>query len=115
MKVSSQWRRLRVALFGALAALGLLLAATPVLAGSSQGRSSERALSEAAKGNFEVLEQADQYAEARTAPADMVDAGAFSGAYQVYQSQAVPPGRGPEATGDPAIAEATLGQLARRQ
>jgi hypothetical protein len=75
------WRS-RVAFFGLLAALGLVVAVTPVIAGSTAtGKSSERALTEAADGNFEVLEQADQYAEARTAPADVVDAGAFSGAY----------------------------------
>ena len=75
------WRS-RVAFFGLLAALGLVFAVTPVVAGSTAtGKSSERALTEAADGNFEVLEQADQYAEARTAPADVVDAGAFSGAY----------------------------------
>jgi hypothetical protein len=77
---TSHWRR-RAAFFGLLAALGLAIAATPVLAGSNSAKSSERALSEAAEGNFEVLEAADQYAEARTAPADTVDAGAFSGAY----------------------------------
>src|SRR5262249_470160 len=45
------------------------------------GKSSERGLTEAGEGSFEVLEAADQYAEARTAPADVVDAGAFSAAY----------------------------------
>src|SRR5439155_13191374 len=73
--------RKRVRLVLLLGALALACAVTPVLAGSGNGKSSERALSEAARGNFEVLEQADQYAEARTAPADMVDAGAFSDAY----------------------------------
>jgi hypothetical protein len=90
--------RLRLGVGGVLAALGLLLAVTPVLAGGSQGRSSERKLTEAAKGNFEVLEQADQYAEARTAPADLVDAGAFSGAYAVYKNMNVTPGTWVERT-----------------
>jgi hypothetical protein len=71
----------RAGLLWLLAALALVFAVTPVLAGSTTGKSSERALTEAGDGNFEVLEQADQYAEARTAPADVVDAGAFSGAY----------------------------------
>ena len=71
-----------------LAALAVALAATPVLAGSttSPGRSSERALTEAGEGTFEILEAADQYAEARTAPADTVDAGAFTGAYAAAKS-----------------------------
>ena len=79
------WRA-RAAFLGLFAALGLAIAATPVLAGSTGGKSSERALTEAAKGNFEVLEAADQYTEARTAPADTVDAGAFSGAYAAANS-----------------------------
>src|SRR5262245_26579769 len=85
-------RRFRLGVGGMLAALGLLLTVTPVLAGGSPGRSDERKLTEAAKGNFEVLEQADQYAEARTAPADVVDAGAFSGAYAIYKNMSVTPG-----------------------
>jgi hypothetical protein len=78
----SQWRS-RAAFFGLLGATALVFAATPVIAGSGGGvgKSSERSLTEAAGGTYEVLEAADQYAEARTAPADIVDAGAFSGAY----------------------------------
>jgi hypothetical protein len=90
--------RLRLGVGALLAVLGLALAVTPVLAGGAQGRSSERELSEGAKGNFEVLEAADQYAEARTAPADLVNAGAFSGAYQVYKTMAVTPGTWTEKT-----------------
>jgi hypothetical protein len=73
----------RAAFGGLLAAIALCFTVTPVLAGSgaSTGKSSERALTNAAAGSFDVLEQANQYAEARTAPADTVDAGAFSGAY----------------------------------
>jgi hypothetical protein len=63
------------------AALGFVFTVAPGLAGSSTGRSSERALTKAAEGQFEVLEAATQYSEARTAPAHTVDAGAFSGAY----------------------------------
>src|SRR5918912_1132524 len=67
---------------GAMVVAILVFAATPVFAGSTpSGHSSERELTEAAEGTFEVLEAAQQYAEARTAPADEVDAGAFSGAY----------------------------------
>jgi hypothetical protein len=70
-------------LIGLLGATALVFAATPVFAGSggAAGKSSSRALTNAVGGTFEVLEAADQYAEARTAPADLVDAGAFSGAY----------------------------------
>jgi len=87
-----------------LAALGLLalaLAATPVLAGSGGGRSDDRNLSEAGEGSFEVLEAADQYAEARTAPAETVDAGAFSAAYAVYKAMPVTPGTWTELTTAP--------------
>jgi hypothetical protein len=78
----SYWRS-RAGLIWLLAALGFVFAATPVLAGSttSTGKSSERTLEKAAEGSFEVLEAADQYAEARTAPADSIDPDAFSGAY----------------------------------
>jgi hypothetical protein len=61
------------------------LVVTPANAGDTSSRSSERKLTEAAEGNFEVLEQADQYAEARTSPADFVDAGAFSAGYAAYK------------------------------
>src|SRR5436190_8488552 len=90
MRGSARWRS-RLGVGGMLTALALLFAVTPVLAVSSQS-SSERKLTEAAKGNFEVLEQADQYAEARTAPADIVDAGAFSGAYAIYKTMTITPG-----------------------
>jgi hypothetical protein len=74
--------RSRVGLASALAALGLLFVVTSGFAGATAtGKSSERGLTEAADGTFEVLEAAQQYAEARTAPADVVDAGAFTGAY----------------------------------
>ncbi len=78
---NSRWRS-RAAFIWLLGALALVFA-TPVVAGSgtSTGKSSERQLTDAAQGTFDVLEQANEYAEARTAPADMVDAGAFSDAY----------------------------------
>ena len=74
--------RSRLGLASGLALLGLLVVVTSGFAGATAtGKSSERSLTEAENGTFEVLEAADQYAEARTAPADMVDAGAFTGAY----------------------------------
>src|SRR5207247_7053878 len=78
----SRWRS-RAAFIWLLGALALVFAATPVVAGSgtSTGKSSERRLTDAVQGTWDVLAQADQSAEARTAPADMVDAGAFSDAY----------------------------------
>jgi len=65
----------------------LLIFTTSGLAGpNGTGKSSERKLTEAGEGTFEVLEAADQYAEARTAPADVVDPGAFSDAYLVAKN-----------------------------
>jgi hypothetical protein len=96
------WRS-RAGLLWLLAALGLVFAVTPVLAGSttSTGKSSERALKNDAEGSFEVLEQANQYAEARTAPADTVDAGAFTGAYAAAASLPLAPGTWDEITTKP--------------
>jgi hypothetical protein len=88
---------LRLGVGGVLAAFGLLLVVTPVLAGGSQGRSAERKLSEAAEGKFEVLEQADQ-SRRRARHRPLVDAGAFSAAYAVYKSMAVTPGTWSEKT-----------------
>ena len=71
--------RSRVGLVGALVALGLLVVVTSGFAGATAtGKSSERELTEAEDGTFEVLEAADQYAEARTSPAEVVEPGAFS-------------------------------------
>jgi len=99
---NSHWRS-RVGLFWLLAALGLVFAVTPVLAGSttSNGKSSERVLKDAGEGTFDVLEQADQYAEARTAPADVVDAGAFSGAYLAAKNLPLVGGSWDEITNKP--------------
>src|SRR5512132_164556 len=97
MRAIAKWR-LRLGVGWVLVALGLMLTVTPVFAGAARGRSTERKLTEAARGNFEVLEQADQYAEARTAPADLVDAGAFSGAYAVYKTMNVTAGTWVERT-----------------
>ena len=96
------WRS-RAGLIWLLAALGLVFAVTPVLAGSgtSTGKSSERVLKDAGEGTFDVLEQANQYAEARTAPADSVDAGAFSGAYLAAKNLPLAPGTWNEITNKP--------------
>jgi hypothetical protein len=64
----------------------------------SGGRSSERSLTEGAEGSFEALEAADQYAEARTSPGDVVDAGAFSGAYAAARALPVVGGAWSEVT-----------------
>jgi hypothetical protein len=94
--------RVRIALAGGVAlATAAFLATSPVSAGNNGLRSSERKLVEAADGNFEVLEQADQYAEARTAPADVVDAGAFSNGYAAYKALPVVGGNWTEATTAP--------------
>jgi hypothetical protein len=96
------WRS-RVAFIWLLAALGLIFAAAPGLAGStaSTGHASERALKNAAEGSFDVLEQAQQYTEARTAPADSIDAGAFSGAYAAAASLPLERGSWSEITTKP--------------
>jgi hypothetical protein len=91
------WRS-RGALLALLLAGALVAAVTPVLAGSSQGKASGRLTD--AEG-FEVLEAADQYAEARTAPADTVDAGAFTGAYAQAANLPLYPGTWNEITTKP--------------
>src|SRR4030095_6773330 len=91
--------RVTVALAGAVAlGTAAYLVVTPANACNTASRSSERKLVEAAEGNFEVLEQADQYAEARTAPADLVDAGAFSAGDGAYKALPVVPGTWTELT-----------------
>jgi hypothetical protein len=101
VKVSTHWR-VRIAAAGGVAlATAAFLAITPVNAANNGMHSSERKLLEAADGNFEVLEQADQYAEARTAPADVVDAGAFSAGYAAYKALPVVGGSWTEATTAP--------------
>jgi len=96
------WRS-RAGLLWLLAALGLVFAVAPGLAGSttSNGKSSERVLKDAGEGTFDVLEAANQYAEARTAPADVVDAGAFSGAYLAAKNLPLFPGTWSEITNKP--------------
>jgi hypothetical protein len=91
-------RRFRVFAILALALAALVFTTTSVFAGSGNGRSSERALTNDAEGSFEALEAADQYAEARTAPADLVDAGAFSQGYAAYKALGVTAGTWNEIT-----------------
>src|SRR5262245_3939203 len=93
--------RRRVAILS-IAVLAAVAAAAPgIAAGAAGGRSSERELSEGAEGRFEVLEGAQQYAEARTAPADEVDAGAFAGAYAAARALPVVGGPWSEITTQP--------------
>jgi hypothetical protein len=73
--------------FLALVVAAFVFTTTSVLAGSSpNGKASERVLTGDEEGSFEALEAANQYAEARTAPADTVDAGAFSQGYLDYKN-----------------------------
>jgi hypothetical protein len=74
--------RSRAGVVALVAALGLVVGVPALLAGSttSTGKSSERALTDAAQGSFDVLEQANQYAEARTAPATTVSGAALRSA-----------------------------------
>src|SRR3954468_3762462 len=72
----------------AVLAVPLAIAMSVGPAVAAPGKSAERELEGAAEGAFEPLEGADQYAEARTSPADTVDPGAFTAAYQ--QALALP-------------------------
>jgi hypothetical protein len=95
-------RRPKTALSFGVAALGfLLIIATGAAGSTSTGRSAERGLEKAAEGTFEVLEAADQYAEARTAPANEVDAAAFIGAYAEAKALPVTGGAWSEITTHP--------------
>src|SRR3982751_6369877 len=83
-----------------LVAVGLLLcAATPALAGPPQAKPQGQIVDR--EGSFEVLEQADQYAEARTAPAETIDPAAFSGAYAQAANLPLAPGTWSEITTKP--------------
>lgn len=75
--------RARIVILGVLAVLGALLVSVGAIGASADPaqRSDARKLSGDAEGQFEALEAADQYAEARTAPGGTVLPGAFSGAY----------------------------------
>src|SRR5262249_36835289 len=80
-------RRFRMLAFFALVVAAFAFTATSVLAGSTpNGKSSERKLTEDAEGAFEAMEAANQYQEARTAPADTADAGAFTQGYAAYKN-----------------------------
>ncbi len=98
MRVSGFRRRVAILSIVGLAAVA---AAAPGVAAGSGGRSGERDLSEGAEGRFEVLEGAEQYAEARTAPADEVDAAAFIGAYAAARNLPVVGGPWSEITTKP--------------
>src|SRR5690348_13017997 len=87
-------RRPVLASLVALGLAGVVAVTAPALAGTTPtGRSDERKLTEDSKGNFEALESADQYAEARLSPGDSVDAGAFTAAYAA--AKALPVSGGP--------------------
>ena len=77
--------------------------AAPVIAGTNDPnrKSSSRELTEDAKGEFEALEASEQYSEARTAPSDVVDAGAFMGAFADAQALPVVGGSWTEVTDQP--------------
>jgi hypothetical protein len=78
VRVRSVWRP-NAALLLAVMVLGTLFVATAIASSTTRAtRSAERELTQPAEeGSFEVLEAADQYAEARTAPADVVSARAL--------------------------------------
>jgi hypothetical protein len=90
-------RRPLLSVLVALAVVGTF--AGPALAGTTpSGRSGERTLTEAGEGQFEALESADQYAEARLSPGDTVDAAAFTTAYAAGQALPVVGGAWSEVT-----------------
>jgi hypothetical protein len=89
-------------LLGVAVSLVLVVgAAFPSTGASLARRSSERELTNDEEGKFEALEAADQWAEARTSPADTVDAGAFTAAYQQALSLPVVGGPWSEVTTAP--------------
>jgi hypothetical protein len=92
-----------VRLLGVAVSLVLVVGvlASPSSGSSLARRSSERELTDDEEGKFEALEAADQYAEARTSPADTVDAGAFSAAYAAAQALPVVGGSWNEITTAP--------------
>ena len=93
------WRS-RAAILSLVASVALVTAGTPVFAGSSPS-ANKRSDTIVSDGSFEVMEQADQYAEARTAPADTVDAGAFTAAYAQAANLPLYPGTWSEITTKP--------------
>jgi photosystem II stability/assembly factor-like uncharacterized protein len=90
-------------LLGVTVSLVLVVAvlAFPSSGSSLARRSSERELTNDEEGKFEALEAADQYADARTSPADTVDAGAFSAAYAAAKALPVVGGPWSEITTAP--------------
>src|SRR4029453_752008 len=92
-------------LLASLFAIAIAVAgfAAPVIAGANDPnrKSSSRELTEDAKGEFEALEASEQYAEVRTAPSDVVDAGAFMSAVGEAQALQVVGGSWTEVTDQP--------------
>ena len=103
--MTSTGRGLIRLLLASLLAIAIAVAgfAAPVIAGANDPnrKSSSRELTEDAKGEFEALEASEQYAEARTAPSDVVDAGAFMGAFAQAQALPVVGGSWSEVTDQP--------------
>ena len=103
--MTSTGRGLTRLLLASLLAIAIAVAgfAAPVIAGANDPnrKSSSRELTEDAKGEFEALEASEQYAEARTAPSDVVDAGAFMGAFAQAQALPVVGGSWTEVTDQP--------------
>src|SRR5262249_23345743 len=90
-------RRPLLSVLVALIVVGTL--AGPAVAGTTpSGRSDERTLTKAGEGQFEALESADQYAEARLSPGDTVDAAAFTTAYATAKALPVVGGAWSEVT-----------------
>jgi len=94
-----RWRS-RAAILSLVASVALVTAGTPVFAASSPS-AHKRGGTIVSDGSFEVMEQADQYAEARTAPGDTVDAGAFTAAYAQAANLPLYPGTWSEITTKP--------------
>jgi len=94
-----RWRS-RAAILSLVASVALVAAGTPVFAASSPS-AHKRGGTIVSDGSFEVMEQADQYAEARTAPGDTVDAGAFTAAYAQAANLPLYPGTWSEITTKP--------------
>ena len=95
-----RWRS-RAAVLSLLGAVTLVTAGTPVFAASTPSGHKPGAVIVSSDGTFEVLEQADQYAEARTAPGDTVEPGAFTAAYAQAANLPLYPGTWSEITTKP--------------
>src|SRR6266567_9157526 len=94
-----RWRP-RAAILSLVASVALVTAGTPVFAASSPS-AHKRGGTIVSDGSFQVMEQADQYAEARTAPAGSIDPGAFTAAYAQAANLPLYPGTWSEITTKP--------------